>query len=394
MNWSTAAHLKAQLYRAWERGDLLRVALGAGDSCFPLRLTLKAPASADLTHQFQAVRMWAAQLSDTRYLHLEWQEVRHRVQGSQRLPVSAWVRTRDDALDWLGMRHEYRRFAELVAVTRDANPALLAWLERYPLRALDLADAWPRLLSVVGWRVARPRPDLYLRQVDLPGVHTKFIESHRAVLSELLTLVLPESQIDGRQNGIAQFALRFGFLGKPARIRLRVLDPGIHAAPGTCCPDMTLDADSFAALRLPVTRVFITENEINFLAFPRVAGALVVFGAGYGWDALARARWLGDCRIHYWGDIDTHGFAILDGLRTVFPQVESLLMDRSTLDAHAEFWGVDDTPVIARFANLHPDEQVLYNDLCYNHIGNKIRLEQEHVRFHWLTVQLARALVE
>ena len=28
------------------------------------------------------------------------------------------------------------------------------------------------------------------------------------------------------------------------------------------------------------------------------------------WDALAKARWLSRCKIHYWGDIDTHGFGL------------------------------------------------------------------------------------
>lgn len=38
-------------------------------------------------------------------------------------------------------------------------------------------------------------------------------------------------------------------------------------------------------------------------------------GAGYGWQALAQAKWLNQCEIYYWGNLDTHGFAILDRLR-------------------------------------------------------------------------------
>ena len=50
--------------------------------------------------------------------------------------------------------------------------------------------------------------------------------------------------------------------------------------------------------------MFITENEINFLAFPAVADSLIIFGAGYGFETLVEAAWLARCRIHYWGDID------------------------------------------------------------------------------------------
>ncbi len=43
---------------------------------------------------------------------------------------------------------------------------------------------------------------------------------------------------------------------------------------------------------------------------------------------LAQADWLARCQVSYWGDIDTHGFAILDQLRTYIPHAHSLLMDR------------------------------------------------------------------
>ena len=164
-------------------------------------------------------------------------------------------------------------------------------------------------------------------------MHRKFIESHRNVLAELLDLALPTNALDTGKTGVSQFAARYGFLEKPARIRFRVLDPAIHTVPGSLCPDVTLDADSFSRLELAVRRVFITENETNFLAFPRVRDAIVIFGAGYGWDALARSQWLKHCSISYWGDIDTHGFGILNQLRGYSGHVDSFLMDRATLGA-------------------------------------------------------------
>lgn len=100
---------------------------------------------------------------------------------------------------------------------------------------------------------------------------------------------------------------------------------------GVVAQDLALDAESFARLDPKVARVFITENEINFLAFPPIENSLVIFGAGYGFEMLRKAEWLARCHIHYWGDIDTHGFAILDQLRSQFDHVESLLMDRDTL---------------------------------------------------------------
>ena len=52
----------------------------------------------------------------------------------------------------------------------EAHAALLPWLLRSPLQSLALAEHWPRLLAVVAWVQAHPRPGVYLRQVDAPGV--------------------------------------------------------------------------------------------------------------------------------------------------------------------------------------------------------------------------------
>ena len=389
--WSTPRDLKSQLARLWERGDLLRDAV-TGQQRFPLRLPLKGPASQDITERFEAVRAWATALADAAPLRVEWQDLRHRVQGAQQLPAAVWIDTPEAALAWLGRRREHACFVGLVGTTRERCPALLPWLEKRPLQALELADDWPRLLAVVDWIKAHPRPRIYLRQVDVPGVHSKFIEAHRAVLAELLDLALPPTAVDATHTGVAHFSARYGFLDKPARIRFRVLDASIQTLAGTTCPDLTLDATSFSLLRVPVRRVLITENETNFLALPHVPDALALFGAGYGWEALAQARWLEHCAILYWGDIDTHGFAILDRLRGHFAHVTSFLMDRATLDAHIAFWGREDRPQRADLPRLTTEERALYDDLRDNRIREGLRLEQEHVGFGWVRRKLAECI--
>jgi hypothetical protein len=391
VTWTGPKELKAQLARLWERGDLLRDAV-TGNPRFPLRLSLKSPSSADITDRFNEVRAWAAELAATDSIRVEWQELRHRVQGTQKMPACVWVETLEDALRSLGKRKDWDRFSAQVSATRQAHPALLPWLEKRPLQALELSAEWPRLLTVVAWFVGHPRPGIYLRQVDLPGVHSKFIEAHRGVLAELLDMALPADAVDISKTGISQFSARYGFLEKPTRIRFRVLDPAIRAVPGSGCPDVTLDADSFGRLELAVQRVFITENETNFLAFPPIRDAIVIFGAGYGWDALARSHWLKNCPLHYWGDIDTHGFGILDQLRGYFNHVTSFLMDRATLDAHASVWGSEDKPLRIDLHRLTPEESTLYDDLRDNRIRVGLRLEQEHIGFHWLAHRLEQLL--
>ena len=394
MNWTTPADLRAQVQRLWDRGELLRATVSDAIA-WPLRLSLKSPGAADLSDRFEAVRDWVRAVAETPQVRIEWREWNHRVQGMQRLPAAVWLDTLRDALAFIGKTRQAQLFESLWQQTAAMQPALLAWLSRRPIQALNLADRWERLLAIVAWVQAHPRPGVYLRQVDVPGVDSKFIESHRGVLTELLDLGLPPEVIEADATGVAQFTRRFGFLDKPVRIRFRLLDPALPSLPGCqalpgVLADVTLDAISFAALALPVERVFITENETNFLAFPAVARAIVIFGAGYGWEALARAEWLHRCQLHYWGDIDTHGFAILDQLRGYFPNAASFLMDRETLLAHRLHWGEEPEPARHDLSRLTPEEAAVYDDLRFDRLQARLRLEQERVGFGWLCDRLAR----
>lgn len=390
MNWTTPSELRAQVASWWDKG-LLLAELAGGEPLFPRRLTLRTPSSGEIADQFEAVRRWAQALQDTPQIRLDYREFRHRLFGDNRLPAAAWLDSAEAALALIGKRKEAAVFAPIVASTAAAQPALLPWLQKRPLRALDCAADWDRLLAVVAWLQAHPRPGIYLRQMDLPGIDSKFVEARRGLLAELLDLALPPEQIEPSAGGGAGFNRRYGFRDKPERIRCRFLDPACAPASFLAAADLTLDAASFAGLRPAVDRVFITENEVNFLAFPPVDRALAIFGAGYGFAALARAEWLRHQAIYYWGDIDTHGFAILDELRSHFPRARSLLMDRATLLAHRALWGREASPATGRFERLDAEEQSLCTALGDGFAeapGSPIRLEQERIPYSHLLAAL------
>jgi hypothetical protein len=390
MNWTTPADLKEQVKRLWERGQLLASLVG-GEELFPRRLTLKGPDSRELSDCFDDVRRWIAQLPDAagRY-RIVWRSVNHRILGTNEIPAEIWIDTLDDALGFIGRRRAAEQFAALVALTRERLPALEPMIAKRPLRVLELAEEWPRLLEIAAWLRMHPRPAVYLRQIDLPGVHSKFIERHRGVLADMFDLVLPPEAIDAATVGAGGFCRRYGFQDKPARVRFRILDAKAALLAAESDQDITLTQAVFSELDPPVARVFITENEINFLAFPAVCDAMVIFGAGYGFDNLAASSWLRRREIHYWGDIDTHGFAILNQLRALFPHARSLLMDERTLLAHRAHWGVEEEPETAELMRLNAEERALYDGLRRNRWGDRIRLEQERIGFDFLLAALRR----
>jgi len=384
MSWTTPAELKAQVQKLWDRGLLLSTFYGS-EEIFPKQLTLKKPSSRELSDSYSEVRGWIKRLDDAaKQYRIVWRSFKHPILGPNTIPDQIWIDSLDDALVLIGKRQEARQFAAMLKLTRDGQPSLLPWLAKRPLRALELAEEWPRILSIVAWRLKHPRPGIYQRQIDLPGVHSKFIEGHRGVLGELFDLVLPPEEIDVTATGAGGFCRRYGFQDKPLRVRFRILDPTLALFPTESDQDITVTQATFAQLKLPVTKVFITENEINFLAFPDVPEAIVIFGAGYGFENLASVEWLRNRVIHYWGDIDTHGFAILNQLRGFFPHAASLLMDRETLMEHQALWGVEPSPETGVLTRLTGDESALYDQLRRDELGDYIRLEQERIGFEWL----------
>jgi len=314
---------------------------------------------------------------------LRWERVRNRVHGSNEVPVAAVFPTEEDGLRFIGRQKEAERAEGWAKLIVARHPALHHWVVRRPMAVLLHADDWDRLLAVLDWFVANPRPGLYMRQLDIPGVDTKFIEARRGILAELLDVVLPEDAIDRSAVGVAQFNRRYGLRTEPPAIRFRFLDPKLYIQGMS---DIAVPPEQFAALRPPVERVFITENRINGLAFPDVPRSLVVFGLGYGLDRLADIDWLHHVDVWYWGDIDTHGFGILNRLRAGLPHARSFLMDRETLEAHRDLWVTE--PADKRYdgepTRLTEDEYALFSDLRHDRLGERVRLEQERIRYGWL----------
>lgn len=386
MTWTTPAALRQQVAAWWDKGLIL-----AEPTVFPRRLTLKTPTSREISEQFEAVRRWAQALLSTPHVRFVERDFRHRLFGDNRLPAEAWIDNAEAAIALLGKRREAGEFVQIWTSTAASQPGLLPWLQKRPLHALQHAADWPKLLAVVAWLQAQPRPNIYLRQIDLPGIDSKFVEARRSVLGELLDLALPAAMIESSATGLSGFNRRYGFRDKPERIRCRFLDPDCAPQAWLATADLTLDAAAFARLNPAVDRVFMTENEVNFLAFPAVERSLLIFGAGYGFNALDAATWLAQKRIYYWGDIDTHGFAILDQLRSHFPLVCSLLMDEPTLQACRAFWGTEPNPTQHPLPRLTPAENAVYQALGSQQWAPALRLEQERIplsRLHAILPQL------
>jgi len=390
------AGIKEKALKIWQSGRLLAAYL-RGEELFPLDIPFRKVTAKEALEHYAEVRAGVNLLRDGSKerqgygYNLEFASVSHRQLGEQLFPARIAFDSLPDLLRLIGKGREFDRFRELAQQTLAEYPALRPWLERYPFKALEKHAVWPQLRAVCRYFQQHPAPQRFLRELDIPGVDSKFVEQNKGVLRELLDLLLPPETICQEVTALsgAGFERRFGLRHDEPLLRFRLLDPELAGPWGLS--DLSIPLGQFLALDPPCAQVFITENKINGLSFPPVPGSLVIFGLGYGIQTLREVEWLRRKELYYWGDIDTHGFAILSQMRGYFPQIRSLLMDRETLLTYRDLWTTEEAEkrCLAELSYLDGEERRLYDDLRNNRLGENIRLEQERIALSRLRDWLA-----
>ncbi len=296
---------------------------------------------------------------------------RMRQHGDQNLPVRIVIETQQDFLRLIEKVDEFAHFQQDVTLIRATMPQLEEWLSRFPLRVIEQHGYWQNLLLVCAYFLEHPRPNLYIRELPLP-VHTKFLEQHRGILQDLLKLLLPP---EAMRLDAPTFEQRFGLREDEPLVRTRLLDNQLFKRHALSVTDISLPCSEFATIDLQGQTCIVTENKMTFLTLPSLSDTFAIFGSGFMVHNLATVSWLSTCPILYWGDIDAHGFQILSSLRSVFPHVVSLMMDKTTLQTFKEFQ-VAGTPTSAQhLPYLTSEEHVLFEYLA----KENIRLEQERI---------------
>lgn len=401
--WSTPDDIAARVRRRWDSGELL-TAYASGTAFEPIGVPLRAPAAGELAGDLAAARAWISDLEQgaTRpggpVYRIERKPVGGRSIGRNELPTRVHLESYDATWRLLRVGPAVARHSDMLARTRSAAPDLADWVVRRPLRALANGDDWDRLLAAASWLDRHRGSGLYLRQITAPGVDTKFVAGHQPVLADLLAELLAvrvaaqQSDRPNRADPLVatakpSFASRHGFAEPPLRLRLRAA-PGVLPIPSPLS-EISVRINELSAVTAAVARVLVVENEVTFLSLPLTANTLFVFGAGYPVSAVAAVRWIADSELWYWGDLDTHGFGILNRFRQWVPAAKSVLMDRSTLVDHRDRWGSEPTPLRADLPLLTAAERDLYSDLAGDQLGTRVRLEQERIDWSYAKRRLA-----
>ncbi|HOG04005.1 MAG TPA: DUF2220 family protein [Accumulibacter sp.] len=355
-------------HREWLVGD-------AGESQWPLEVTLGVPTEQAALRQVDGVRAWVSAWQGWQGVGtLSWCDRRWKALGVQRLPEKLALRGPEDVAMWAGESARWERAQSRYQALIVRWPVLAQQLPRYFDVLADYGDAdYQRLAEMLDWIAKYPQSGLYPRQLPVSGLDSKWLDGRKGLLTDLVAVIQEDS------SGDLDFYRRCGLKAPPLLVRMRVLDQALRAHVGGV-GDITAPVDDLAGISWPVSHVFIVENLQTGLAMSDMPGTVVFMRLGYNVDVLARLPWLARAKCIYWGDLDTHGFAILHRARSYIPELKSVLMDEETLLRHQALW-VDEAAQhsAAELTLLTEEEQQLYRDLKQQRWGQNVRLEQERI---------------
>jgi hypothetical protein len=346
----------------------------------PLAVSLRPPGEAVALREPSTVAAWIAAWRDTERaadgVEIDWETRRWASMGTQQLPVRLRLSTPDAVARFAQRSAHWRVATARAALLREAlsnaGDARAALVRVLPVVTELADDDINRLAAVVTWLVKNTASGMFVRQLPVRGVDTKWIERHRSVVTALVTSVTGAEDL--------------GLATRPSLVRLRFCDPSL--APARIA-DLAAPMTDLARLSCAPRHIVVVENLETLLALPALPGVVAVHGQGYAASALGEISWIAGADVVYWGDLDTDGFNILSIARRGVPHVRSVLMDRSTIAAHIELAVPDPKPRRSFAGPLTLSELDAVEALRE---AGDIRLEQERIPWDTACRTLRRAL--
>jgi hypothetical protein len=286
--------------------------------------------------------------------------------GKQPVPEKIFINSIEDYLRVTGKEKEYQTFLKSHSLVQNELPLLSEWIKANPTKLIE-HDTWHDTLKICKYFLATPKPALYTRQLPLE-IHTKYIEDNKALVQSLLEFLIPEHI----NKDEAKFERRFNLKHPEPLIRIRFLDRTL--SPLDYVTDISLTVTEFHNFHSDCDSIFVTENLMNFLTLPNLHKTIAIWsGGGFHVSHLKAIDWLKSRQFYYWGDIDAHGFQILNQFRTYFPNTTAVMMDELTF---LSFTSTRGQPATIQNLKLLSEPELN----LYNHVReNNVRLEQERI---------------
>lgn len=389
----TPERIRVRALQWWTNSSFLRAYMD-GEAFFPKSILFGKVGGSETAQNFAAISEGIKLLKENAKEQrgfgycVDFTEIKTLKLGRQLFPSRIYFEHKADYLKFIKKDKEFAVFVALEKLIRSNLPDLQRWVYQHPLKVIQQGDNWPDLLKVCQFFLLNNKPNCYIRELPI-AVHTKFIEKNKLIIYDLLNYLLPPEAVQAEFSGLGNFNFekRFNLRYDESLIRFRILDPALYI---NGLSDISVLPSEFKSLDFSCNKVFITENKMNCLTFPAVPNAIVIFGTGYGIKKLKSAHWLHEKEIHYWGDIDAHGFEILSQLRSYFPQTLSFLMERHTFHQFYPYACTETYSSSKNLLHLNGEEQNMYQFLTDTH--DKNRLEQEKIDQPYVNEALEKIL--
>lgn len=275
-----------------------------------------------------------------------------------------------------------RRFCATFALTSEESRKSAAAALR-SLKLLFPSDTSDRefeaVLRTLSWLLKHPNAGLFPRALPVEGVDSKWLERRRAALTRLWNTVT------GENVSAADFLEHAGLLRLPQFVLVKNAAAWVGEEAAEEVVQLPVETLAKKAPESPV--VLIIENEQTALSLD-FRDVPIFLALGYGVTLLESLPWMKEKRILYFGDLDTHGLAILAECRRLFPQTESVLMDLPTFERWRAFAVTEPKGAEPSPEHLTPEERTLADVLS----AGRLRLEQERIPLGTVREALLRVL--
>jgi hypothetical protein len=343
---------------------------------WPLVMALGSPTENDVEENVAGIRAWVNAWSDWRGIgEIAWEDRQWPRLGRQRIPTSFRLASSEQVATIIGQQVRWALARERQGRLITQWPILTGHsvLPRYFDVLADYSGTdFERLLSLMLWLERNPGSGMYLRQLPIEGLDTKWIERRKGLVTDLVCAIRGEFQE-------RDFFAACGLRGPRHRIRVRLLSSDLRNCVGGL-EDLEAPLEQIVALPLTPTAAIIVENLETGLALPDLPGVVALMKLGLAVGVLDVVPWLRGIAALYWGDIDTHGYTILAHARRALPNLASILMDKETLFNYRKLWVNEPMQnVSADVSRLKDHERLVYEGLRSQDWGRNIRLEQERI---------------
>ncbi len=325
---------------------------------------------------------------------LDIETIRTRSSGRKRVIKRIYFLTEEDYLDFIDKNEQVEALKQGLQVIIEENILKREDLESWSIAHTDVlmtvtsdnfeynSKFWHNICKCAKWLKENPDSNLYIKEIPI-DVPSKFLEENKSIIHSLVS----SSPIH------ISFEADHGLKNKPLLIRFRSLSIVNPITLGKATPEeIGLPIQDFAHLtQTPflkgINTILFIENEMPYLTFPKVEGALAIYANSSVLNALKVCEWLKQFKLVYFGNLEEHSYNNLSSFRSYFPNVFSLCMDSQTLEFFSKFMVKGD--ILKNNAipkHLTEDERLAFLALRLNEKKNK--LEQDKIELEYIKTAL------